>query len=337
MKAKTKTVKLSGVGMHSGTEASVTVRPAKSGGIVFVRNGVRMNATCGNITPSPLRSTILGKKPNQIQTIEHLMCALYVCGVANARIEIDNSEMPILDGCAKEFIRALKKLKKTGGTPFLRIKKSVAAEYSELKIPLWLKFFDLFRGNKKKNAFVRLSPVSGKRLEISGDIDYVMPVIGFQKYSFSFDYDDFAKSAQRFMKEVAVARTFGTEAEWKWLKKHGMGAGANGENVLAVNKDGTDTLNDLFFKNPKEKKRILGEYGYLLPRGKKIVKKHFRDEFIRHKILDAVGDLYTSGFRIIGRMEFTKGGGHALNNLALKKLFADPKNYDIIPDGGGKK
>jgi UDP-3-O-[3-hydroxymyristoyl] N-acetylglucosamine deacetylase len=335
MLVKTKTVELSGVGMHSGVLANVIVRPTESGGIVFVRNGVKMKAAWDNITPSPLRSTLIGRGPNQIQTIEHLMCALYVCQIANAEIRIDKGEMPILDGSAKEWIKALKKLKTAGAAPFLRIKRQVTAEYKELKIPLWLKIFDLFRGNKKKTAFVRLSPGNGKnRLEISAEIDYSAPVIGLQKYEFCFDYNDFPKSAENFMKEVAMTRTFGTEGEWKWLKKHGMGNGANGQNVLAVNRDGTDTLNDLFYKSPSEKKRILQAYGYLLPKGAKVTRKYFDDEFVRHKILDAVGDLYASGYRIVGKMEFIKGGGHALNSLALKKLFGDPENYDIIVPRG---
>jgi len=325
---KTK-IKISGPGMHSGVESTMVVRPTKSGGITFVRNGVKTRATYDNITPSPLRSTVLGRAPNHIQTIEHLMCALYLCQIANVEVKIDNAETPILDGCAVEMVKLLKGVKALGKAGYLRVKKPIIARQSELGMPLWLRIFDFLKGNKKKNAYVRLSPTPKNCLDLTAAIDYVMPVIGCQQYRFVFDYDDFKNSVKRFMKDVAPCRTFGTEAEWEWLKKHGMGRGVNGTNVLAINSDGTDTLNDLYYKDRAEKKRILDKYGYLLPPGFRMIKKHFRDEFVRHKIIDAVGDLYASGFRIIGKFESDRGG-HALNNLLLRRLFADPSNYDII-------
>ena len=315
--------------MHSGNPATAVVRPTKSGGIVFVRNGVKMKARVENITPSPLRSTIIGRAPNHVQTIEHLMCALYVCEIANAEIKVDGAEMPILDGCAVKMIKLLKSIKEPVKSPYLRVKKPVIARQSELGIPLWLRIFDWMKGNKKKNAYVGLSPCRQRRLEIEAEIDYVMPVVGFQKYKFVFDYDDFQKSTRKFMKEIAPSRTFGTEAEWEWLKRHGMGKGVNAANVLAINASGDDTLNDSYYKSGAEKKRILEKYGYLLPKGARMLKKHFKDEFVRHKILDATGDMYASGGRVIGKLRSVRGS-HALNNLVLKKLFADPANYDII-------
>ena len=104
-----------------------------------------------------------------------------------------------------------------------------------------------------------------------------------------------------FIKNIAAARTFGKYSEWEYLKAHGMGRGADETNVIALNDSGEGTLNDL----------------------------KWSDEFVRHKIIDAIGDMYTSGGMICGDLESYKGS-HALNNIVLRKLFSNPDNYDII-------
>ena len=111
----------------------------------------------------------------------------------------------------------------------------------------------------------------------------------------------FQKSINDFIKNFARARTFGKFSEWEYLKKRGMGRGANLGNVIALNDAGDGTLNAT----------------------------HWDDEFVRHKIVDAVGDMFTSGGFVVAKMESYKGS-HALNNLVLKKLFSNPDNYDII-------
>ena len=314
--------------MHSGLKSNIVIKPTKSGGIVFVKNGVKIPAKYDNVTATFLRNTTIGKKPNQVQTIEHLMAALFVRRVNNAEIEIDNDETPILDGSAMEFLNFLKNIKPTGKLPYLRVKKEVIVRQSEVALPLWLRIFNFIRG-KKLDGFVKLSPIKGNKLEVIAELDYPIIVIGRQKYDFVFDYGNFTKSASDFIKNVAKSRTFGTMAEWEWLKKKGMGRGANGTNVIAINEAGDDTLNDMFHKGGSAKREIMEKYGHLLPPGGGIVKRHYPDEFVRHKIIDAVGDLYMSGFFIIGKMEIYKGG-HALNNLILKKLFKETSNYDII-------
>ncbi len=128
---------------------------------------------------------------------------------------------------------------------------------------------------------------------------YPEKIIGAQTYEYSF----FAKkkSYNEFVKNIARARTFGKFSEWEYLKKHGMGRGANENNVIALNDTGDGTLNKL----------------------------NWSDEFVRHKIIDAIGDMFTSGGFVVGNLESYKGS-HALNNLVLKKLFSDSDNYDII-------
>ena len=100
---------------------------------------------------------------------------------------------------------------------------------------------------------------------------------------------------------MARARTFGKYSEWEYLKKHGMGRGANENNVIVLNDAGDGTLNKTFWP----------------------------DEFVRHKIIDAIGDMFTSNGFIVGNLESYKGS-HAMNNMLIKKLFSNPDNYDII-------
>ena len=128
---------------------------------------------------------------------------------------------------------------------------------------------------------------------------YPEKIIGRQ--TFSYRFDGTKKSVNDFVKNVARARTFGKYSEWEYLKAHGMGRGASEKNVIALNNAGDGTLNPVIWP----------------------------DEFVRHKVIDAIGDMFTSGGMVVGALESYKGS-HALNNLVLKKLFSDPANYDII-------
>jgi len=321
-----KEIKIKGVGIHSGLTANMTVKPVKFGGIVFIRNGALAPARYDAVSASGLRNTTAGRTPNEVQTIEHLMCALYVCGIANAKIETDNAETPILDGSAAELIKTLSSLKIKDQSIYIRVKKNVVARAAEIRLPLWLRVMNWLRG-VKRDGYVRLLPARGNKLEITAELRYKLPIIGAQKKTFIFDYGDFAASKKRFVKDIARARTFGTTGEWEWLKKHGMGRGANEHNVI-----GLGTLKDF------DRLRKLG-MGQSVRREDIAAKDenevvsltglHYPDEFVRHKIVDIVGDLYTSGGRMIGRVDSYKGS-HALNNLALRKLFADPANYEIL-------
>ena len=161
-----------------------------------------------------------------------------------------------------------------------------------------IKLFNLLTG-RRADGFVRLSPNSGVSLDVVATLVYPEKIIGKQSYSYS--YDETAESKADFVENVARARTFGKYSEWEYLKKNGMGRGASEENVIALNDAGDGTLNPTLWP----------------------------DEFVRHKIVDAVGDMFTSGGMICGKLESYKGS-HALNNLVLKKLFSNPDNYDII-------
>ena len=152
---------------------------------------------------------------------------------------------------------------------------------------------------RKSNGYVKLEPNDGKSLDIIATLIYPEKIIGAQTYSYSFNGTK--KSISVFESDIARARTFGKYSEWEYLKKHGMARGANENNVIALNNAGDGTLN----------------------------KTIWPDEFVRHKIIDAIGDMYTSGGFVVGKLTSFKGS-HALNNLVLKKLFSDSANYDII-------
>ncbi|MDR2412804.1 MAG: UDP-3-O-acyl-N-acetylglucosamine deacetylase [Rickettsiales bacterium] len=304
-----KEIKISGVGIHSGAPVSMTVKPSGKPGIFFrrtdIKNSPLIPARFDNVGETKLRNTTVGDpRAAHVKTIEHLMAALLIAGVDSAVIEIDGPETPILDGSAKEFCNIFSGIKTTGDkVRKIIVKKEVIARQSEIlrqlpifsRIKLW--FYNLISG-RKSNGFVRLSPDS-RGLSIKATLDYPEKIIGVQSREFLFDGS--RESVRKFMSDIARARTFGKYSEWDYLKARGMARGAGKTNVIALNDKGDGAINRLVWP----------------------------DEFVRHKIIDALGDMFTSGGFVFGKLESFKGS-HALNNLVLKKLFSDPSNYDII-------
>ena len=305
-----KQVKLSGVGIHSGAPVNIVVKPSKNRGIFFKRIDIPdselIAATYDNVGETKMRNTTVGHVNSaHVQTVEHLMAALFIAGIDSAIIEIDGPETPILDGSAAQFINAFETVGVTHGTMRrIVVKRPVVAHAHEMlhELPLFTRFkiwiFNKIYG-RKNDGFVSLTPNDGKTLDIKATLIYPEKIIG--KQSCLYSYDNSPKSISDFVENFARARTFGKYSEWEYLKKHGMGRGANESNVIALNDTGDGTLN----------------------------KTIWPDEFVRHKIIDAVGDMFTSGAFICGALESYKGS-HALNNLVLKKLFSSPDNYDII-------
>ncbi len=310
MRTFEKEIKISGQGIHSGLPVNIVIKPAKDFGIFFKRvdipNSELIAATFDNVGETKMRNTTVGRLDGaHVQTIEHLMAALFIAGVDSAIIEIDGPETPILDGSAAEFIKVFESVPVTDGKlKKIIVKKEVIVYANEVlkqlpmlvRLKIW--FFNKISG-RKSDGFVKLSPNSGDALNILATLVYPEKIIGKQSYSYL--YKDKSNSYDDFVKNVARARTFGKYSEWEYLKKRGMGRGANEGNVIALNDTGDGTLN----------------------------KTIWPDEFVRHKIIDAIGDMFTSTGMICGNLESYKGS-HALNNLVLKKLFSDFDNYDII-------
>lgn len=305
-----KQVKLAGCGIHSGAPVNIVIKPSKNLGIFFRRVDLPgsdlIPARFDNVGDTKMRNTTIGD-PNgaHVQTIEHLMATLFVVGIDSAIIEIDGPETPILDGSASVFFDALH-LAVDKKTPMRRIivRREVIANAREImrtlpimtRIKLWI--VNTMAG-RKSNGYVKLSPNDGRQLDITATLIYPEKIIGSQTYQYKFDGTK--KSVSDFVRNIARARTFGKYSEWEYLKAHGMGRGADETNVIALNDAGDGTLN----------------------------KTIWPDEFVRHKIIDVLGDMYTSGGFVIGNLVSYKGS-HAMNNLVLKKLFSNPANYDIV-------
>jgi len=317
MTTVTKNVKISGVALHSGLPVNMVVKPSKKPGIFFKRvdipNSELIPVTFDNINCDNFyRSTIVGdKKGVHVKTIEHFMASLFLLGIDSAIIEIDNKETPILDGSAFEFYKLLEKfVSNKSKMKKIIVKKTIEIKRDDLakQLPFWKRIKTLILNHlifRVGDGYMRLSPWD-KGLRIEAIIDYNNKIIGTQYYNCILDGTK--TSVKDFVDNVSKSRTFGGYAEWVWTKKHGMALGANLDNTLVLNERQDATFN----------------------------KAQYPDEFVRHKVIDIVGDMFTSGGFIYGRIESYKGS-HALDNLLLRKLFSDKSNYEIVESNGENK
>ena len=217
MTSITKKVKISGVGIHSGKDVNMTILPSKKPGIFFKRTDMvgsdLIPAIYDNVGETTMRNTTIGDKNGaHVQTIEHLMAALFILGIDSAIIEIDGPETPIMDGSAYEFIKALSKVvdKKTPMKKII-IKKTVVAHRNELVrfMPFWKKIKTIILNHtiwRHGNGFVKLSP-NKSGLSIDATLVYGDKIIGKQSYSYKMDGTK--RSVDKFIKDVSKSRTFG--------------------------------------------------------------------------------------------------------------------------------
>ena len=273
-------VTFSGVALHSGLDVNICIKPADPNfGIVFKRVDFKENnlvyPNFMNVTNTSLNTTIENEFGVKVSTIEHLMGALFGLGIDNALIEIDNEEVPILDGSAKEFI---KKIISSG----LLISE---APIKIIKINKEIKFSDGER-------FISIKP-STLSLDIDFELKYKNSIIGNQKNKVKVFEDD--------LTDVYNSRTFCLFEDIEMIKKNGLAKGGSLDNAIVV-KD----------------KEILNLDG---------LRNH--KEFVNHKILDCIGDLYTCGYRIIASIKCSQGG-HFMTNQLLRKVFENKDNFSII-------
>ena len=270
----------SGIGLHSGKISNICLRPSEPNtGIVFKRVDLKTNniiyPNFSNVSDTFLNTTISNEFGVKVSTIEHLMGALYGLGVDNVLIEIDNDEVPILDGSAKEFIE---KIVTTG------LRKS-EAPIKIIKINKKVIF-------KEKERFISIEP-SKLSLDIDFELKYKNPVIGNQKNKINIYEDD--------LNDIFNSRTFCLFEDIENIKKKGFAQGGSLDNAVVVKDD-----------------KVLNNHGL-----------RNKLEFVNHKILDCLGDLYTSGYRIIASVTCSQGG-HYLTNQLLKKVFENKDNFSII-------
>ncbi len=275
-----KTATFSGVGLHNGKLANVLVKPSEPNtGIVFKRVDLQSNnyvfPSFNNVTNTLLNTTITNEHGVKVSTIEHLMGALFGLGIDNALVEIDNEEVPILDGSAKEFIEILKNC---------GLEKSEAP----IKIIKILKKIEYNHGER----FISIEP-SKLSLDIKFKLKFENCLIGNQENKINVYEDNLV--------DIFNSRTFCLFDDVEKIKEKGLAKGGSLDNAIVVK--GNEILNSEKLRNPKE--------------------------FVNHKILDCIGDLYTSGYRIIGSVSCSQGG-HFLTNQLLKKVFENKENFSII-------
>ena len=273
-------VSFGGVALHSGLNINICIKPAEPNfGIVFKRVDLKNNnlvyPNFMNVTNTSLNTTIENNFGVKVSTIEHLMGALFGLGIDNALIEIDNEEVPILDGSAKKFIEKI----------ILSGIKVSEAPIKIIKINREIEFFFFF-------LFISIQP-STLSLEIDFELKYKNKIIGNQRNKVKVYEDD--------LTDVYNSRTFCLFEDIEAIKKIGLAKGGSLDNAIVV-KD-SEILNTEGLRNDKE--------------------------FVNHKILDCIGDLYTTGYRIIGSVKCSQGG-HFLTNQLLRKVFKNKENFSII-------
>ena len=275
-----KSVIFSGVALHSGVNVNVTIKPADPNfGIVFKRIDLKNNnlvyPNFSNVSNTSLNTTVENEFGVKVSTIEHLMGALFGLGIDNALIEIDNEEVPILDGSAKKFIEKI-------------ILVGIEVSEAPIKIIKINKEVTFSDGER----FISIKP-STLSLEIDFELKYKNKIIGNQRNKVKVYEDD--------LTDVYNSRTYCLYEDIELIRKNGLAKGGSLENAVVVK--GDEILNPEGLRNSKE--------------------------FVNHKILDCIGDLYTSGYRIVASIKCSQGG-HYLTNQLLRKVFENKENFSIL-------
>ena len=246
------------------------LRPAPAGsGIVFRRTDLddfEVEATGRNVARVSYATSLM-KKGVLISTTEHLLSALIGCGIDNAVVELDNLELPILDGSARPFVELIAKAgirKQRRPRTYLRI----------------LKGLELREGNK----FIAVYPAETYSVQYT--INFPHPLIG--KETFRVDLSD-----GNYLRDIAPARTFGSREEEQAMRNMGLIRGASRDNCIVLTRDGIE--------NPPLR---------------------YRDEFVRHKVLDLIGDLALLGKQILGNVVADRAG-HAMHTALVSRLLRD--------------
>jgi UDP-3-O-[3-hydroxymyristoyl] N-acetylglucosamine deacetylase len=269
-----------GVGLHSGQKVRIALKPAKeNSGIIFKRTDIKVPIEI-KVEPQAVKETRLsstiGKGVFKISTVEHIMSALSASGIDNILIEVDGSEIPIMDGSSISFVYLI----------------NSAVVYEQLE----LKKFAVIKDEIKVEdgeKFAKFEPYNGFLVDFT--IDFPHPA--FKKENSRVEIDFFKDS---YVNHISRARTFGFMQEVEYLRSNGLARGGSLDNAI-----------------------VLDEYKVLNDEGLR-----YSDEFVRHKILDAIGDLYMIGMPIIGKFTAYKSG-HELNNKLLRLMLKKKTKWAI--------
>ena len=273
------TIKLYGVGLHNGINANLTVKPASENfGIKFCRTDLDkenlVEANYNNVVEPILCTKIKNNSDTTVSTVEHLMAAFFGEGIDNALVEIDASEVPILDGSASEFVEAIRAV-------------GIKEQKELRKFIKVLKKVEIQEGKK----YISIEPLEND-LIVDFEIVYNNPLIRTRRKEFRLSDGD--------LSDIYNSRTFCLYEDIDFIKSQGLAKGGSLENAIVV--QGNEILNDDGLRN--------------------------RNEFVYHKILDCLGDLMLSGYRMFGHVK-TSQGGHALTNKLLVKFFSDKSNWSL--------
>ena len=273
-------VNFCGIALHSGLSVNVCIKPAEPNfGIIFKRIDLKNNnlvyPNFMNVTNTALNTTVENQFGVKVSTIEHLMGALFGLGIDNALIEIDNQEVPILDGSAKLFID-----------------KILSVGFSQSNVPIKIIKINKEVTYSEDERFISIKP-STLNLEIDFELKYKNKIIGDQRNKIKVYEDD--------LSDIFSSRTFCLFEDIELIKQKGLAKGGSLENAVVVKEDGI--INPEGLRNKKE--------------------------FVNHKILDCIGDLYTSGYRIVASIICSQGG-HYLTNKLLRKVFQNKENFSIL-------
>lgn len=274
-------VECSGVGVHTGSQISLSFHPAPPDtGVIFIRSDVTnrnesiIPASFRNVSSTRLCTTISNQYGFQINTVEHLMSARWGSGIDNLIIRINGDELPIMDGSSDSFLM----LFDIAGIT----RQNVKRKYIQLIREVTLEEDDKYISVKPSNSFIA-----------NVKIEFDNAVIQSQEFNFG-------QSNMAFKHLVSRARTFCLERDIQRLQSVGLIRGGSIDSAILVNDE-----------------KVLNNEGL-----------RFNDEFVRHKLLDLIGDFSLLDYPILCNVNSIKSG-HEMNNRMLRKIFSDPKNYKI--------
>ena len=279
-KTISKNINFEGVGLHTGKKVSMTLKPSSpNSGITFKRTDLKNNneivPDVFNVSSAVLCTTVSNQFGAKVSTIEHLMGALFGLGIDNILVEINNEEVPILDGSARIFTQKIKDAGiEVSNEPIKVIKIKNKVEF------------------KNGSKLISIEP-SKINLEIDFEIKYKNSLIGTQRNNVKIYEDD--------LSDIYDSRTFCLFEDIENLRSLGYAKGGSLDNAIVVKNN--KILNDESLRNNLE--------------------------FVNHKILDCMGDLYLTGYKIVGKLNCSQGG-HKLTNDLLRKVFSDQNNYSIV-------
>jgi UDP-3-O-[3-hydroxymyristoyl] N-acetylglucosamine deacetylase len=270
-------VECTGIGLHSGAPVSLRMLPAPPAtGILFRRtdlDGFEIEAVGLNVARVSYATSLM-KKGVLISTTEHILSAFIGMGIDNAIVELDNLELPILDGSARPFVEMIQKVgirKQRRPRKYLKIRREL----------------EMREGNK----CIAVYPADS--YSVSYSINFPHPLIGKETFQVEL-------SNGSYLRHIAGARTFGSREDERAMRNMGLIRGASRENCIVLTKDGV-------------------ENGPL----------RYPDEFVRHKVLDLVGDLALLGKRILGNVVADRAG-HAMHTALVSRILRDKTLWEEV-------